>query len=296
MKILYFGSSGQLSSKPLEALLDNGFEVCAVAFDEADKSMQCMANINVVDANAESIVALAWAHKIPMLHLTKNFKDSLHELEAYQPDIILVSCYARILPASVTSIATLDCINIHPSLLPAYRGPDPIFWQLRAGESTMGVTIHRVSRAIDGGDILIQQPVTLSNGLTGLEIDRVFAAAAAELLLKLLYDFEHYQYRAYRQKNILLEEAQTYRSFAQADHYHLSNHWPALRLYNFISAYARSGRYFNCSVNDEIFRITQALSFDMAGKQAKPYFIEEDKITFICSSGLIQCRLSHYHL
>lgn len=292
MKILYFGSLERLSSKPLKALLNNEFNVCALAIDATANHIQQLA---IIDASANTAVSLAWAHQIPIIRIDSNFNNSLQELESYQPDIIIIACYARRLPESVTSLAKLGCFNIHPSLLPAYRGPDPVFWQLRAGEQTMGVTIHKVTQLIDGGDILIQQPQTLANGLTLSEINETLATVAANLLLKLLAEFEHYQSRAYNQANLLLP-APAYYSFAQATDYNLSDNGSAQCLYNFICAYARSNRYFNCSINGETFHLSQALWFDLTATQSMPYLINEDKITFICSSGLIQCRLSHNHL
>ena len=296
MNILYFGSSGLLSTKPLKALLDNGFKVCAVVFDETENAAQQLGNIAIVNTQTDSIVSLAWAHQIPTLRLGNAFNDSLLALQNYQPDIILVSCYARILPSSVTSLAKLGCFNIHPSLLPAYRGPEPIFWQLKFGEQEMGVSIHKLTETIDGGDILKQQPLTLRNGLTRLEIERFFANAAADLLLEVLGKLEHYLNLAVNQNNTLLKKSAAYRSFAQADDFNLSNHWAAQRLYNFVCAYAHSNRYFNCSINGEIFRITEALWFDITSYMDEPYNIEKDKVTFNCSSGLIQCCLSKYHL
>jgi len=97
--------------------------------------------------------------------MNNNYSNSTYKIEKYQPDIIIVSCYARRLPQSILSLARKGSFNVHPSLLPKYRGPNPIFWQLREGEKEYGITLHRMTNDFDACDIISQQKVNVDDVL-----------------------------------------------------------------------------------------------------------------------------------
>ncbi len=77
-------------------------------------------------------------------------------LRALKPDIGVVWSYPMILPASVLRVPRLGCVNLHPALLPAYRGTQVIQWTLINGEAQIGVTLHQMDEGIDTGPILAQ--------------------------------------------------------------------------------------------------------------------------------------------
>lgn len=78
-------------------------------------------------------------------------------------DLIVSAGFPLILPIRILRLPRLGAINIHGSYLPAYRGPQPVEWQIINGESRCGVTIHRMDRGIDTGEILIQDYVSTSD-------------------------------------------------------------------------------------------------------------------------------------
>ena len=90
---------------------------------------------------------------------TEGFARKLAELKA---DYLVVVAYGRILPASVLATARHGALNIHPSLLPRWRGPAPVPWTLYHGEQTTGVTIMQMNEAMDAGDIVRQVSTTIS--------------------------------------------------------------------------------------------------------------------------------------
>lgn len=77
-------------------------------------------------------------------------------LAQYEPDLLITNGFGWRLPPSLLALPRLGAINIHPSLLPRYRGPHPISWALRNGDSEIGVTIHRMDADFDTGRILAQ--------------------------------------------------------------------------------------------------------------------------------------------
>lgn len=78
-----------------------------------------------------------------------------------KPDLILVATYHRILSDQLLRTAAM-ALNVHPSLLPAYRGPSPFYWALRNGEMTTGVTVHLLSSEVDQGAILLQRVLAIA--------------------------------------------------------------------------------------------------------------------------------------
>jgi len=291
MNILFIGSSGIQSYEPLYALLDQGYDVCAIAYDTPSYKHQVNSEMTVINTQSRSLEALAYLHHLPIIELVGDYSESIKDITQYQPDLIIISCYPRILPAAVTSLAKLGCYNIHPSLLPAYPGPDPLFWQLRAGEQNMGVTLHRVTSVIDGGDILLQASLTLTDGLSKVEIDQVVANTAATLLLQALSDFNQLQLNEFSQNRPSANTSTAYQSFPQVSDYRINNHWSAQRLYNFISAYSRPGVFFDFEVSAEVFRISRAVSFLTDANLEESFIIEDQKISINCSPGIIECLI-----
>lgn len=92
----------------------------------------------------------------------KSFYEQLADLlNATCADLVLVFGFSKKIPSSLLQIPPLGFFNVHFSLLPAYRGPEPLFWQIKRGESFTGVTVHKMDESFDGGPILFQQRVPL---------------------------------------------------------------------------------------------------------------------------------------
>ncbi len=130
---------------------------------------------------------LAWRHDIPV-YTVKRLADPataafVRDLGA---DIACAACFPCIIPATMLDVPRNGFLNVHPSRLPAYRGPAPFFRQLRNGLTTVGVTVHWMDAGIDTGDIAAQTDVNLPIGITGPEADRLFGATGAALLCDVL--------------------------------------------------------------------------------------------------------------
>ncbi len=99
------------------------------------------------------------------------------------PDVVIVAAFGQILPKEIILSPRLGCINIHPSLLPKYRGAAPINWALIRGEEKTGVTIMCMDEGVDSGAILLQEETPIGMTETyGMLHDRL-AKMGAELLL-----------------------------------------------------------------------------------------------------------------
>ena len=115
--------------------------------------------------------------------------DLAAELRALAPDVLAVVAYS-ILPSHLLRAPRLGSVNVHPSLLPAYRGAAPIVWALFDGCTETGVTTFLLSRRVDAGDILLQERVAIGGDETAGELEARLAEDGARLLLRSLDGLE----------------------------------------------------------------------------------------------------------
>ncbi len=109
-------------------------------------------------------------------------------LRAARIDFILVACWPYLLGPQTIAAARKAALNLHPSLLPRFRGPDPLGEQLAAGDPEFGVTLHLLDADFDHGDIVAQAPIEAAARRTTLE--RRCAARGAELFVAAATSFD----------------------------------------------------------------------------------------------------------
>jgi methionyl-tRNA formyltransferase len=110
------------------------------------------------------------------------------EAAALRPDLLISFAYGRIFGPKFLALFPLGGINIHPSLLPAYRGPTPIPQAILNGDRETGISIQRLAPEMDGGDILVQEAFPLTGLETGAGLGDEMARRAARLLPGLVRD------------------------------------------------------------------------------------------------------------
>lgn len=136
---------------------------------------------------APPVKLAAQAARVPILQPTKvRTPEFLDALRAWQPDLIVVAAYGRILPATVLDLPPLGCINVHASLLPRYRGAAPIQWSILNGDVETGITIMQMSEEMDAGDILLQRATPIAPTETYGELQARLAGLGAQVLLEAL--------------------------------------------------------------------------------------------------------------
>jgi folate-dependent phosphoribosylglycinamide formyltransferase PurN len=113
-----------------------------------------------------------------------NSEETVRWLRFLSPDIIVVSTFHYILKREVIDLPTIATLNVHCSLLPKYRGPDPINAALQDGVNETGVTIHWVDEGIDTGDIVLQREVSIGNASSEAELRPALSLVAGQLLLE----------------------------------------------------------------------------------------------------------------
>lgn len=183
MRILFMGTP-DFARESLDNLYNAGFEICGVVTTPdrpAGRGMKLIAS-PVKEYALEKNLKLFQPEKI-----TNNteFKDAIKELK---PDLVCVVSYGVILPKSFLRIPELGCINVHPSMLPNYRGPAPIQWAVLNGDEKTGVTIMYLDEGMDSGDIIKQEEVIIDPDETTGDLWNRLSGMGARMLTEVVKD------------------------------------------------------------------------------------------------------------
>ena len=114
--------------------------------------------------------------------------ESVEALQALHPDLTVVAAYGQYLKRPILELAPMGIINLHPSLLPKYRGASPIQWPIVNGDAVSGVTILHVSKELDGGDMILQEEVNILEDDTAATLGDRLAELGGHLLVKAIQE------------------------------------------------------------------------------------------------------------
>ena len=129
----------------------------------------------------------ALARNIPVFQPTKMRTEETRDLFAsLGPEAAIVFAYGRILPPSLLEVPPRGCINIHASLLPAYRGAAPIQWAIARGETETGVTTMLMDEGLDTGDMLLRRATPIGPQETAVDLAARLSRIGAELIVETL--------------------------------------------------------------------------------------------------------------
>ncbi len=184
MKIVYMGTP-DFAVAPLEAVLKAGHEVTAVV-TQPDKQQGRGKEMRMTP-----VKECALRHGIPVLQPAKlKEPEAIEELRKYPADIYVIAAFGQLLTEEILNIPRFGCINIHASLLPAYRGAAPIQRVIINGEKKTGVTIMQMAKGLDTGDMLLKKEVAIGEKETGESLHDKLMAAGAELIVEALPKIE----------------------------------------------------------------------------------------------------------
>ncbi len=111
---------------------------------------------------------------------------AIEELRAVNPDAIVVAAYGQLLKPAVFTIAPLGTVNIHASLLPAYRGAAPVNWAIIRGDAVTGITTFLIDAGMDTGDVLLERSIDIGPDETAGELEGRLAQLGAETIVDTL--------------------------------------------------------------------------------------------------------------
>ena len=252
MNILYIGSSGALSLIPFKKLLSSNYLISAVGVFNP-----IVLDGKVIAIENESLSLAANQNNIQIIDLSQPIDTIVQQCQSLSVDIILMSCYSKHLPEAIVKFPVLGCYNLHPSLLPAYRGPEPVFWQMKAA-ADIGVSWHKVVHDYDAGDICKQKKVITDEGASYADLNQQLARVGAELMLDLLLDCSMGNQSANSQN----PELSSYYPFPRRKDFVVDTQWSAQHAYNFICATYVFGYAHYCSVDDWSYVLVEAVDYD----------------------------------
>lgn len=259
-RVVFFGMECSFSLPVLTTLLGSGVEVCAIVMPAAKDLFMLGSSISSTNTaifrlpathipggllpmmqtgyteERGSIVRLAQREHIPVWCVRNLAAQETREtLASYQPDLICVACFSQVIPSVILSLPRLGCVNVHPSLLPALRGPEPIFWAFHKGCMITGTTIHFMVPKLDSGAILAQETIAIPDGISATVLEEHCAHLGGKLLAQVVFALMHGHAHSYLQD----ETQSSYQSYPQAEDYMVTaQEWEARHLYNFICGVA----------------------------------------------------------
>jgi methionyl-tRNA formyltransferase len=179
-KIVFMGTP-EFSVPSLQALLDNDFRVVAV-YTQPDRKVGRGQQVA-----ASAVKQLALARGLNIIQIEKFSKEgNIERLAELAPELIVVAAFGIILPAVVLQLPRYGCINVHPSLLPRYRGASPVATAILRGDNMTGVTIMLLDEGMDTGHILNQKEVPISDEDTTGTLGTKLSKIGAEMLVETL--------------------------------------------------------------------------------------------------------------
>jgi methionyl-tRNA formyltransferase len=304
-RIVYFGMSGQFSRLPLEALLAAGHDVRLLvlpALALADSTRPAYTRLAPrastvgrralplagAHAPAATTLAVAAEHGIPAIEAARlRAPETLAAVAACEPDAICVACFPRRLPPELLRLPRLGCLNVHPSLLPTNRGPDPLFWTFRQGDDETGVTVHLMDEGLDSGPILLRRRIAVAEGTTEAELEFACAVSGGELLVRALAALTEGSLTPTPQDAQLA----TWHGVPQPEDYTITPDMAARQAYRFACGVLRRAQPLVIAVAGTSFRLLAPLGYDAAATLAEPYRLAGDELWLRCTPGVLHARV-----
>jgi methionyl-tRNA formyltransferase len=180
MKIIFAGTPA-FAATALDALIHSPHQIIAV-YTQPDRPSG-----RGLKLTPSAVKLLAQQYQLPIYQPT-TLKGEIEQqqLAELQADVMVVAAYGLLLPAAVLTLPRLGCINIHPSLLPRWRGAAPIQRSIYAGDAMTGVTIMQMDPGLDTGPILLQREYQPEQNETSQTLHDKLAVVGAEVLIETL--------------------------------------------------------------------------------------------------------------
>lgn len=208
------------------------------------------------------------------------------DLRKYEPDIIIVCAYGKILPSEVLKIPPLGCINIHPSLLPKYRGAAPIQWAIINCENETGVTIMKLDEGMDRGPIIRQKKIPIENDDTAESLHNKLSQTGGDLLIEVIKDIEKGDFTIIEQDHSIA----TYAPKLEKEHGFLKWEEGAKKIHSFVrGVYPWPGGW--TLLKGKVLKIFPFKNYKIVENPPLPQGmiveLSEDYISISCGDGVV---------
>lgn len=295
MKLLFWGTESVFAYTVLAGLTGDyrpaAVMVPAPTTQVASVEPVSLDGVAPMPSAAISTTQMALQQQLPLYRIRAGHKAPLVTLlQTLDPDLIVVACFPWRISPALLAIPTMGFLNVHPSLLPHYRGPAPLFWQLRAGLRQSGVTVHWMDTTFDTGAIAAQQSLLLAEGATGPMLDAAYATLGVGLLKQVL---------AQLSVGLMPRQPQpstgSYHSWPTATDFTLDRAWSARHAFNFMRGTAEWGHSYSlyqAGGAGEDYCLAQALSYDFNRQLSQPIERHGTELAIQFASGILYASLS----
>ncbi len=276
-RIIFFGSD--INSKNLlEKLLLNNFYISLVITKSEKKTGR--------EKKQNPIKIFCIENKIEFLESDKITNNELEIIKSKSPDIGILLAYGAMIPQNIIDIFPYGILNIHPSLLPQYRGSSPIQTTLLNGDEKTGVTIMLLSKKMDAGSVIIQEQLNIEQHDNYSTISEKLFDLGIDLLLENLEKYLNGKLKP-------IPQDETKKSLTKMIEKHdgiIDWETDAKNIYNKIRAFELwPGTYTKFKG-----KILKIISADYSEKNTEEkigkVFIEDDKIFVQCKNGLLELK------
>ncbi len=252
MKIVFMGTP-YYAVQVLESLINHQDHDVILCITQPDKPKDRGQKLQATFVKEYSLI-----NNIPVLQPESLKEESvIDEIAALKPDVIVVVAYGQILPERLLSITKYGCINVHPSLLPKYRGAAPINHAILNGDKISGTTIMYMDKGLDSGDIILQQELAIEDHDTAGTFGDKLINLGANLVIETLDLIKKGE--APRQKQD--DSLSTYACMLTKEMGHIDWSKTSYEIFNLIRGLNPSPVAYTF-ISDEKLRIWQALVFD----------------------------------
>ena len=302
-RVIFLGMQSNFSHPSLRALLAAGVEVCAVVLPAAQSTpggpalrrleppsrRRAFLPVNQSFLHT-GVQQIAWERGIPLWEVARLDDPAVTDLfTSLQPDLICVACFSRFIPPALLNIPRLGVLNVHPSLLPDNRGPEPLFWTFRLGHERTGVTIHLMEEKLDSGPVLVQEALAVPEGISYAELEQQTAELGGVLLARAVGDLMSGQAHPRPQ-----DESQSHyypypsNQNGRDDFVIYPAQWDARHVYNFICGVKEWGEPLTLVADTELtLLIEDVLDYSYKPNDLRLHTSERDAWPVRCKRGMV---------
>ena len=281
-RIVVLGSQSAFTRQAVESLCEIGVPPVALMVDTAPvPSAPGPISVEV----RGPAVGFAEARGVQVVRAPDpNRPKAIAALERIEPDLLLLACLRHIVGRTTRETARLGALNLHPSALPRFRGPDPVFWQLRAGVTRAGVTVHVATGSVDAGPIVVRRWLEFRAGISAEALTTALVRLGVRALAETIPDIE----RRIRDAVPQDESAATRQPCPHPEDFRLDTTWAAERAYRFIEGTRGPGTTFTISVGEGAIEIERAIGFDPASGSEPAVAHSGGIVAIRCAEGVLR--------
>lgn len=286
-RIAVLGSHGAFTNVAVGALCESGIAPVALLTGPAPAPAARGPIPLEISARFARSVAMHGAARIQAPD--PNHPEATAALERVEPDILLLACLPHIVGRATRRTARLGALNLHPSALPRFRGPNPVFWQLRAGVARAGVTVHVATDVVDAGPIVVQRSIEVRPGIGAGALTEALVRCGIRALVEILPDIEH-RIRGARPQD---ESAATRQPHPRVEDFRLDTSWTAERAYRFVEGARGPATTFTIASDEGDIEIVRAIEFGDRARTEPEAGPSGETVTIRFAGGVLRAVRAH---